>query len=128
MDHYLGLIIGIIIGLVIYHLITNINLIYCPSQNQIIDKLLRQTSRWLTASLQDTSPLISMLHGMYGYGYFMALQDITNPSELGKYVDIQQYTIKLNGAMDAATKKVVKVCPKYGTELDRYFANMAGDV
>jgi hypothetical protein len=98
------------------------------NNNDNIQKLLRQSARWLTASLQDKSPLISMLHAMYGYGYFMALREIATDNEINKYVDLKIFERELVAAMDNATKKVSGVCPQYANDLNKYFAKIAGDV
>lgn len=128
MNLYLVLCIGIVLGLVLYHLITDFGSVYCPTQDEIAQKLLRQTSRWLAASEQDRSPLISMLHAMYGYGYFMAMQDVVADKTISRYVSVPEYVRHLNAAMDGATKKVATLCPKFMSELDPYLARFGGDM
>jgi hypothetical protein len=99
-----------------------------PNNDDHIQKLLRQSARWLTASLQDKSPLISMLHAMYGYGYFMALREIASENEINNYVDLKLFERELVAAMDNATKKVSSGCPQYASYLNKYFAKIAGDI
>ena len=83
--------------------------------NNIIRKLIRQASRWSIASIQDDSPLISVLHANYGAGYLWALKDIAQDSEIESAVDInvKEFEKKIVGAQDKATKKMIKSCPDY---------------
>ena len=75
---------GIIIGIVITYIMYQINTFYCPSIDNITQILLRQSGRWFVASQQDNSPLISLLHSIYGLGYFMALKEISTENTINK--------------------------------------------
>jgi hypothetical protein len=60
--------------------------------------MVRQCSRWMVASEQDESPLISTLHANYGTGYFWALKDIARNDEIKSATEInpqQKHKIKL---------------------------------
>lgn len=123
-----NLIIGILIGIIITIFLMKINEIICPSVHEIVKKLVRQSGRWLVASQQDKSPLISMLHAMYGWGYYMALKEFATDDMISDYVNPKEFEAQLNGALDSATQKVVSVCPTYASDLNLYFARVAGDI
>ena len=60
------LLIGIFIG---YHNSYRTIILNCPETiKRIINILTRQTARWSTASSQDKSPLVRVLHANYGVG------------------------------------------------------------
>ena len=75
--------------------------------NNIIKKLVRQSARWSTASTQDESPLIAVLHANYGAGYLWALRDVASDSEIktAMGIDILKFESEITNAMDIATKK-----------------------
>ena len=125
---YQYIFLGIIIGIVIFYILNSINLWLCPSKNHITQVLLRQSGRWLVASEQDNSPLISLLHTLYGFGYFMSLKEIVDEETINKYVNTKEYEKKLNDTLDLTTKKVVSVCPQYANDLNVYFGEIAGDI
>lgn len=127
-DILIGIIIGIIIGIFIMVILYYFNYIFCPSIDNIAQILIRQSARWLVASQQDKSPLIAMLHSMYGFGYFMALKEIATEDTINKYVNVKKFEKELNNALDNSTTTVAKNCPQYASELNLYFAKIAGDI
>ena len=46
-----------------------------------IEKLVRQSARWSTATKQDKNPLIAVLHANYCAGYLWALKEIVSNEE-----------------------------------------------
>lgn len=50
--------------------------------NKMINTLVRQTSRWATASKQDINILIAVLHANYAAEYLWALKDIASDEEI----------------------------------------------
>jgi hypothetical protein len=125
---YQYIFLGIIIGIVIYYIIQSFNNYYCPSNDYITETLVRQSSRWLVASQQDKSPLISLLHSLYGFGYFMALKEIMDENTINRFVNTKKFEKELNNTLDITTKKVVSVCPQYANELNNYFGKLAKDL
>ena len=125
---YEYLFLGIIIGMVIAYIMYQFNTIYCPSIDNITQILLRQSGRWLVASEQDNSPLISLLHAIYGFGYFMALKEISTENTINKFTNAKLFEKELNETLDINTKKVVNACPQYANNLNTFFAKFAGNM
>ena len=94
-----------------------------------IKAILRGSSRFTLASLQDKSPLIALLHANYGTGYFWALRDAFTDKEITKStgLDIVEYQKKITTIQDNITKNIIKLCPNFGTELDLSLAKIAGE-
>lgn len=92
-------------------------------RKDMIQSLLRQTSRWAVASQQDKSPMIAVLHANYAVAYLDALQSIAKPEELADLVEFDLFKNKIIHIQDYAVRNAVKVCPQYlGKELDRMLA------
>lgn len=91
---------------------------------KISDILLHQSARWLIASENDTSPLISVLHANYGASYLWALKDI-----IGNYkptnVDMEKFEERVHYIQNKATKKMMDSCPQYAGDLDKYLVDIA---
>lgn len=100
---------------------------YCPSLSTIITTLVRQAARWSSASLQDESPLIAVLHSVYGAGYLWALKDIATENEIRQVVDPKKFEHQIIKAMDQATKKAVRACPQYKGDVNQFLAELAGE-
>ena len=96
--------------------------------NNIIRKLTRQAARWSTAAKQDKSPLIAVLHSNYGAGYLWALKDIATTEEIESAtgIDYLKFEAQIVKAMDAASKKALNVCPKFGPERS-YLTKLGGE-
>ncbi len=94
-----------------------------------IKSLIRQATRWSNASLQDKSPLVATLHANYGVGYISAVQDLYNADDVKKVTgeDFNFVKNKILAVQDSATKKMVKVCPKYAQYLDKDLAILGGE-
>ena len=123
-------IIGALISFLIIEL-TNNCFIHNDSKkvlNDIIKKLIRQSARWSTASTQDKSALIAMLHANYGAGYLWALKDIASDSEIktATGIDILRFENEITDAMDKATKKMIHSCPQYAPE-STYLTKLSGE-
>lgn len=82
--------------------------------------LARQMLRWYNAALQDTSPIIALLHANYAAGYLWALKDITNDSDFLRETGLVRETIerKITSVQDRAGKMALKACPLLGAGLD----------
>jgi len=83
--------------------------------NKMINILVRQASRWSTAAAQDESPLVAVLHANYGTGFLWALKDIATDTQIEQAtnLDIAKFEREIIKIQDDATKKMVKLCPKY---------------
>ena len=94
-----------------------------------IRSILRGSSRFSLASLQDKSPLIALLHANYGTGYFWALRDAFTDKEIYDTtgLNIQEYQKKITDIQDSVTKNVIKLCPNFASELDLNLAKIAGE-
>ena len=94
----------------------------------IIKKLVRQAARWSTASKQDDTPLIAVLHANYGAGYLWALKDIASNSEIetATRVDAKKFESEIVKTQDDATKKVIKSCPQFAPT-STYLTKLGGE-
>ena len=97
------------------------------SLDKIIRTLARQAARWSTASMQDKNPMISVLHANYGAGYLWALKDIATSEQIkmATGIDLLVFEKEITTIQDAATKKMIAVCPKYGPE-ESYLTRISG--
>lgn len=114
-----------VVCMLVYILFTNKN--KCNERvhlYNIIRGLVRQTARWSTASIQDKSPLIALLHANYGTGYLSALRDIATSEQIKNAtgVDIIKFSKHIIGIQDTATKKVIKICPMFGKQKKYIFS------
>ena len=124
--------IGILIGFILTCLLRP-NFTYSDSDNQnfkefAIKKILRAVHRWAGASLQDLSPIVSVLHANYACGQWWALRDIATDSEIEKIsgINLLETEKQLTGMQDLATKKVVENCPQYLKHINKFFVEVAG--
>ncbi len=80
-----------------------------------IKTLLRQASRWSTASAQDENAMIAVLHANYGAGYLWALKDIATGEQIAAAtgVDVMSFEKEIISIQDAATMKMAGLCPKF---------------
>lgn len=94
-----------------------------------INKLLRQTARWVTAAQQDQSPLIATLHANYAAGYLLALKDIADKDQIKRVtgINIDDVEKRVLATQDMTTRKVVKECPRYTGDIDPFMAKIAGE-
>ena len=97
--------------------------------NTIIKTLVRGCSRWSSASLQDKSPIVAVLHGNYGAGYLWALRDIFTDEQIkdATGLNVVEFQRKITDIQDKATKQLVTVCPAYASNLDKELAIIAGE-
>lgn len=94
-----------------------------------VQKLVRQAARWATASQQDQSPLVALLHANYAAGYLWALKDIASEKEINRIagIDLRQFEEHIVNVQDMTTKKVIKACPEFAGEVDLYLSTIAGE-
>ena len=100
----------------------------CPkTMERIVNILIRQCARWSTASAQDKSPIVSVLHANYGVAYLSALKDIASESQIKKYsnINLQKFTSEVLKQQDNATMYTAKQCPNYAKHLNLYLAKIA---
>ena len=116
--------------IIISYIIVNIFFYKTNNKNENkIKAILRGSSRFSLASLQDKSPLIALLHANYGTGYFWALRDAFTDKEIYDTtgLNIQEYQKKITDIQDSVTKNVIKLCPNFASELDLNLAKIAGE-
>ncbi len=94
----------------------------------IIEKLVRQSARWSTASAQDESPLIAVLHANYGAGYLWALKDIASDSDIetATGVNAKKLESEIVKVQDDATKKMIRACPEFAPD-STYLTKLGGE-
>lgn len=95
-----------------------------------IQKLTRQTARWLIAAQQDESPMIAALHAQYGMGYLWAIKDITSPSSFRKATgrDWEKFETEAVKVQDDMSRKIASACPQYVGDINKYLGRVAGDM
>lgn len=93
-----------------------------------IKTILRGSSRYALASLQDKSPMIALLHANYGAGYFWAMRDAYKTTDIENIVDVLEYEKRITEIQDQATKDVMKVCPQFSKNLDLRLAKIANEI
>jgi len=95
-----------------------------------IRKLTRQCARWLIAAQQDDSPLIATLHLQYGMGYLWAIKDITTIDEFKKAtgLDFLKFESHAKQIQDQISKQMIKACPQFAGDIDKYLGSIAGEV
>lgn len=95
----------------------------------VISTLVRGCARWASASLQDKSPLVAVLHANYASGYLWALRDIFSDTEIKRStgIDIIEFQKRITDTQDIATKKLITVCPEYTKDIDKYLGRIAGE-
>ncbi len=119
----------------LYVIIISLALAYYTLKNRSninsddINKLLRQTARWVTAAQQDQSPLIATLHANYAAGYLWALKDIADKDQIKRVtgINIDDVEKRVLATQDMTTRKVVKECPRYTGDIDPFMARIAGE-
>jgi len=100
------------------------------AKTNAIKSILRGSSRYTLASLQDRSPMIALLHANYGAGYFWAMRDAFNSTDIENATGIKilDYEKKITDIQDASTKEVVKACPQFATNVDLSLAKIANEL
>lgn len=125
---YLFIIIFLIIGLFFfYH--NDLNTSCDTKLDNIIKKLIRQSSRFAVASYQDKNPLIAVLHGNYGAGYLWSLKDIATTEQIKKAtgIDFLEFENKIIEIQDIATKRLAKLCPEFAGEKIPLLSKLSGE-
>jgi hypothetical protein len=113
-------------------------ILYMILNNKIVSKnvyekqikaILRGSSRFALASLQDKSPLIALLHANYATGYFWALKDAFTDQQISQTtgLNILEYQNKITDIQDSITKKILNLCSDFASELDLNLAKTAGE-
>ena len=85
------------------------------SKDKIVSTLLRQTYRWATASKQDSSPMISMLHANYAVGYLSALKELVSDEDIASYGETDPLYLmqSIQELQDYATSSAIQMCPEF---------------
>ena len=93
-----------------------------------IKTLVRQASRWTTASMQDENSMIAVLHANYGAGYLWALKDIASENDIERASGIKLKTFEreIIKVQDRATKRMASLCPSYAPKRT-YLSELGGE-
>ena len=91
--------------------------------------MVRQASRWSTASLQDSNSMIAVLHANYGAGYLWALKDIATNDQIKKAtgIDIMKFTDEIIQAQDKATLRMAELYPDFAPP-KTYLTQISGEI
>ena len=102
------------------------------ADTNIIETLVRQSSRYAFAAEQDESPLVSVLHANYAAGYLWALKDVVNEKDINAYLGankLKQLSAYVTQVQDKATKEATRVCPSFiGASGNPLVASLAGNI
>ena len=102
------------------------------SNTNIIETLVRQSSRYAFAAEQDESPLVAVLHANYAAGYLWALKDIVDEKNINAYLGenkLKQLSAYVTEVQDKATKEATRVCPSFiGASGNPLIASLAGNM
>ena len=103
---------------------------FYSGKDEDIRKLTRQCARWLIAAQQDESPLIATLHLQYGMGYLWAIKDITTADEFKRatglyFLKFESHATKIQ---DQISKKIIRACPQFAGDINKYLGSIAGEV
>tara|TARA_Y100001970_G_C13793964_1_gene631668 strand:- start:277 stop:642 length:366 start_codon:yes stop_codon:yes gene_type:complete len=103
------------------------NVLKIKTNKTYIETLIRQASRWSVAAQQDESPIIALLHANYGAGYLWALKDIATSEEIENItsIDALKFEREITSTQDLATKKAIKICPKFAPK--GYLSKIGGE-
>uniref|UniRef100_A0A6C0BWL0 Uncharacterized protein n=1 Tax=viral metagenome TaxID=1070528 RepID=A0A6C0BWL0_9ZZZZ len=93
-----------------------------------IQTLVRQAARWSTASKQDDSSMIAVLHANYGAGYLWAVKDIATDDQIEKAagINIRKFENEIIKIQDEATVRMSQLCSEYGPE-PSYLTALGGE-
>jgi len=83
--------------------------------HKIIQKLVRQASRWSMAATQDKSPVIESIHANYGMGFLNVLLDIATEEQIksATNIDVEKFKAEIIRIQKISNLKLMKLCPKY---------------
>lgn len=87
--------------------------------HEIIRRIIRQAARWTTASEQDATPLVKVVHANYGAAYMFALNDAGIRSDdvedaMGSGFQYQPFYDHIVQQQDNANKAAVSESPSFG--------------
>lgn len=76
--------------------------------------LARQTIRWATASIQDSEPIVAVLHANYASGFAQALRQVASDSAIQRAtgLDAQALEARVVAIQDRVTERLMARCPK----------------
>ena len=118
----------IIIIILIFYIIQLQNKTKCnPIGKKEIENILRSSSRYGSAALQDENPFIANLHGNYGAAYMFSLTEIKSNKEIKEAtgIDMKKFRNHILQAQDYGSKKLLQSCPM--KVQDEYLAHIAGE-
>lgn len=115
----------IVITLLIIIIVFNNN--SSPS-DKVIQTLVRQSSRFSTAALQDDNPFIANLHANYGAGYIFALRQIAHDKDILRVTgkDGKRIEEEIVAVQDISAKKLLKSCPGIIPK-NKFLAELGGE-
>ena len=116
-----NLFIGVLIGIILTFFLIEIKnkCIIKDSATEllykIIQKLVRQASRWSMAAVQDKSPVVQVIHANYGMGFLNVLLDIATEDQIksATNIDVEKFKEEITKIQQMSTLKLSKLCPKY---------------
>lgn len=97
-------------------------------KSEIIKILIRQSSRYSVAALQDQNDLIALLHSNYGSAYVFALNDIATDSEIANAtgIDPKKFRDAIVAVQDQTTRRVASQCPNFAP-VNTYLSKIAAE-
>jgi len=117
-------------GLLINWFIPKKETFVSDEKKDMIKKLIRQSSRYSSASRQDLNNLIAVLHANYGASYMFALKDLFTDEEIeeviGSKKDREKFEKMVIEIQDKMTKKAVEDCPDYAGVID-FLSKLGGE-
>lgn len=100
------------------------------TRKEMLEKLVRQASRWSLAAQQDETPLIAVLHANYGAGYLWAIKDVYSDQEIESVLGSREMRMKFEkqiiSIQDKATRDTVKACPEFSGQVS-FLSKIAGE-
>lgn len=80
----------------------------------LVQRLIREASRWGTSSAQDSSPLVSLMHANYALAYARAARELMSETEIARMlrIDLSELIHYLTAQQEKAVQKCSRVCPE----------------
>jgi len=95
-----------------------------------LQKLIQQSARYATASQQDKSPAISILHANYANAYLNAAKDIGSDAQIHNStgIDVNKFAEHIKNVQDMVTKRTAEQFSGFTGQVDVYLAEIGGEV
>ena len=91
---------------------------YPPNVIKSCKRLVGQAARWGNAAVQDTVPLLKLVHVNYGMAYVRAARTLADDEELQRItqVDVRELYLLLETQQQDIIKEIIKQCPNLQPE------------